>query len=88
MVGAQSLGFRLWMTTWSQTCILLQIFGREVSVEDICLLFEEEKLPEWWMKNPGKPTFVGLLGNVANVFWKHLLVKVPEVTLKDQLRGW
>lgn len=88
MVGAQSLGFRLWVTTWSQTCILLQIFGKEISVGDISLLFEEEKLPEWWMKDPGKPTFLGLLGDVSNVFSKHLFVNVPEATLKDRLRGW
>lgn len=88
VVGAESLSLRLWVTTWSQTCILLQIFGEEISVRDVSMLFEEEKLPEWWMRDPGRPTFLGLLGDVGSVFWKHLFVKVPEETLTDSLKGW
>ena len=88
VVGAQSLGLRLWLTTWSQTCILLQIFGKKIAVEDISMLYQEEKLPDWWTQDPGSPTFLSLLDDIVNVFWKHLFVKVPEVTLKDPLRGW
>lgn len=88
VLGAKSLGPRLWLTTWSQTCILLQIFGKEISVEDISSVYEHEKLPEWWIQHSGKPTFLGLLGDVFDVFWKHLFVRVPTETLEDPLRGW
>lgn len=88
LVGAESLSLRLWFTTWSQTCILLQIFGDEIPVEDISLLYEEERLPEWWLQDPGRPTFLGLLSNVLDVFRRHLFVKVPRETLDNPLRGW
>lgn len=83
---------RLWATMWSQTCILLQTFGEPISREDISMFYEEERLPEWWLKNTsdGKKnmTFVGLLRDIAVVFWKHLFVQVPDTTLKDLLKGW
>lgn len=89
MKGAGRMGPKLWVTTWSQTCILLEIFGGKVSVDDLDLLFREERLPAWWMEDPGrKPTLHGLVRNVAQVWWKHLFVKVPEQGLEDPLRGW
>ena len=87
--GAKRLSPRLWAVTWSQTCILLEIFGRKVSVEDVEALFREERLPGWWMREPGRrPSVVGLVGKVVEVWWRHLFVKVPEKTLEDPLRGW
>ena len=82
------LGLRLWVTTWSQTCILLQTFGESISVNDITQFYVEERLPGWWLKGHPQMTFSGLLGNVAAVFWRHLFVSVPDSTLKDPLRGW
>lgn len=90
-VGKQRMGLRLWITTWSQTAILLQVFGSgdgEVGVEDVTALFEEERLPGWWMAEPGRPTSRGLVGDVGRVFWKHLFIKVPEKTVEDPVRGW
>lgn len=87
-VEAQPLGVRLWLTTWTQTCVLLEFFGQEVSVEDITMLYQEERLPEWWIENPGHPTLHSLLGTVLNVFWKHLWVKVPRGTLDNPQREW
>ncbi|KAK3673079.1 hypothetical protein LTR78_006919 [Recurvomyces mirabilis] len=79
---------KLWVTMWSQTCILLQTFGPTISVEDITMLYTEEKLPEWWLKGTKQMTFLGQLGDIGNVFWKHLFVKVDEKALKDPLKGW
>ena len=87
-VGLFGLGLRLWVTTWSQTCILLQTFGPSISVEDITQFYAEEKLPEWWLKGHPQMTFFGLLGDVSAVFWRHLFVTVPQTTLNDPLRGW
>jgi len=82
------LGLRLWVTTWSQTCILLQTFGESISVKDITQFYVEERLPEWWLKGHPQMTFPGLLSDIGAVFWRHLFVRVPETTLKDPLRGW
>lgn len=79
---------RLWITMWSQTCILLQTFGEEISVKDITVFYEDERLPQGWAEQQRKMTFVGQLGDIAGVFWRHLFVSVPEDTLKDPLRGW
>lgn len=87
-VGLFGLGLRLWVTTWSQTCILLQTFGHSISVEDITQFYTEEKLPDWWLKGHPQMTFLGLLGDISAVFWRHLFVSVPNTTLNDPLRGW
>ncbi|KAK4540456.1 hypothetical protein LTR36_009202 [Oleoguttula mirabilis] len=82
----------LFVTMWSQTCILLQTFGEAIRVEDISMLYEEERLPEWWLKDTSsgkkKMTFAGLLGDIGGVFWRHLYVKVPAAELKNPLKGW
>jgi len=82
----------LWITMWSQTCILLQTFGRRISVEDITVFYEEESLPEWWLKDASmgkrRMTFLGQLRDIADVFWRHLFVKVSEAELMNQLKGW
>ena len=40
-VGISPLGLRLWVTMWSQTCILLQTFGVSILVKDISTFSEE-----------------------------------------------
>lgn len=87
-IGVGGLGLRLWVTTWSQTCILLQTFGQSISVNDITQFYVEERFPDWWLKGHQQMTFLGLLGDISGVFWRHLFVSVPETTLKDPLRGW
>lgn len=83
---------RLWITMWSQTCILLATFGEPISVKNLRTFYEEERLPEWWTieakAGRRKMTFAGLLGDIAGVFWRHLFVSVPKATLEDPLKGW
>jgi hypothetical protein len=92
MAGAPGVTFfgspKIWATTWSQTCILLETFGPKISVEDITMLYTEEQLPEWWLQSPGRMTFVGQLRGMATVFWKHLFVTVDDDAIKNPLRGW
>lgn len=87
-IGISPLGLRLWVTTWSQTCILLQTFGDSITVKDISLFYENEQLPSWWMTDHKEMTFLGLLGDIGRVFWRYWLVKVPDQTINDPLRGW
>ena len=86
VIGISGLGLRLWVTMWSQTCILLQTFGSSISVKDITEFYVEERFPEWWLKGHPQMTFLGLLGDVSAVFWRHLFVSVP--VSNDPLRGW
>jgi len=83
---------KLWITMWSQTCVLLQTFGERISVDDITMFYEQEKLPEWWLQDASagrrRMTFVGQLRDIAGVFWRHLFVKVPDTTLNNPLKGW
>jgi len=82
----------LWITMWSQTCVLLQTFGQHINVEDITVFYEEERLPDRWLQNVEakrvRMTFVRQLRDIAGVFWQHLFVRVPETTLEDPLKGW
>ncbi|KXS95125.1 hypothetical protein AC578_2879 [Pseudocercospora eumusae] len=89
--GLLSLGPKLYATTWSQTCILLQTFGARISVKDLMVFYTEERLPDGWpWTRQRKMGFAGLLSDIVAVYWKHLFVKVPDSCLRDAppTGGW
>ncbi|EMC93181.1 hypothetical protein BAUCODRAFT_36847 [Baudoinia panamericana UAMH 10762] len=80
---------RLYVTTWSQACILLQTFGEEIGVEELRKFYTEERLVEGWVGEKKKRmTFLGQLGDMASVWWKHFFIQIDGAAVKDPLKGW